>query len=91
MVGEQELPRLYVRTNFKERSFIRLQDIEGSQNFEIGQVPPGYAHVEANLWSMGKNCPGATCVPNLKSIALSVFEILRGPKFQTFSHVTQAT
>jgi len=29
------------------------------------------------LWSVGSNCQRSTCVPNLKSIALTVFEILR--------------
>ena len=32
----------------------------------------------ANLWSMGKNCPRPMCVPNLKIVAFSVCEILRG-------------
>ena len=57
-------------------SFFRLRNIEGSQNFEIGSRTPGHAHLRANLWSGGKNCPRPMCVPNLKGVALSVCEIL---------------
>jgi len=32
----------------------------------------------AKLWSGGKNCPRPMCVPNLKIVAFSVCEILRG-------------
>ena len=48
----------------------------GSQNFEIGSRRPGHAHLEANLWFMGSNCPRSTCLPNLKSVTLTVCEIL---------------
>ena len=44
-------------------------------NFEIGSRTPGHAHLGANLWSGGKNCPRPMCVPNLKGVALSVCEI----------------
>ena len=45
----------------------------------------------ANLWSGGKNCPQPMCVPNLKIVAFSVCEILRGPKISKLGHIPQAT
>jgi len=53
-------------------------------------VPPGYAHAGANLWSVGNNYSGSMCVPNLKCVALSVCEILRGSQISNFCHVTHA-
>jgi len=78
VVRGQELPTAYVRAKFEDRSFTRLRNIEGSQNFEIGSRTPGHANLGANLWSGGKNCPRPMCMPNLKSVAFSVCEILRG-------------
>ena len=57
VVRGQELPTAYVRAKFEDRSFIRLRNIEGSQNFETGSRTPGHANLGANLWSRGKNCP----------------------------------
>ena len=78
VVHGQELPTAYVRAKFEDRSFTHLRNIEGSQNFDIGPRTPGHTHSGANLWSMGKNCPRPMCVPNLKIVAFSVCEILRG-------------
>ena len=63
VVRGQELPTAYVRVKFEDCSFFRLRNIEGSQNFEIGARTPGHAHLGANLWSGGKNCPRPMCVP----------------------------
>ena len=38
-----------------------------------------------------KILPGLCLLPNLKSVALSVYEILRGPKISKLGHVTHAT
>ena len=74
----EELPTAYVRAKLEDRSFFRLRNIEGSENFEIGSRTPGHAHLGANFWSGGKNCPRPMCVPNLTIVALPVCEILRG-------------
>jgi len=53
-------------------------------------VPPGYGHLHgANLWYVGKNCPGSVRIPNLKSVALSVCEI-EGSQVSNFCHLIQA-
>ena len=52
---------------------------------------PGHAHLGANLWSAGKNSRGYTCTPNLKSVASSDTEILRGSRNFEIGHVPQAT
>jgi len=62
--------------NLKIVDFSVCEILRGSQNFEIGSRTPGHAHLKANLWSGGKNCPRPMCVPNLKGIALTVCEIL---------------
>ena len=58
--------------NLKIVAFSVCEILSGSQNFKIGSRTPGDAHLGANLWSMGKNCPRPMCVPNLKGVALSV-------------------
>ena len=66
-----------VRAKFEDRiAFSVCEILRGSQNFEIGSRTPGHAHLGANLWSRGKNCPRPMCVPNLKIVALPVCEIL---------------
>jgi len=64
--------------NLKIVAFSVCEILRGSQNFEIGSRTPGDAHLGANLWSIGTNCPRPMCVPNLKIVALPVCEILRG-------------
>ena len=51
VVHGQELPTAYMRAKFEDRSFFRLRNIQGSQNFEIWSRTPGHAHLEANLRS----------------------------------------
>jgi len=75
----QELPTAYVHAKFEDHSFFRLRNTEGVpkfRNWVTHPRTPGDAHLGANLWSMGKNCPRPMCVPNLKGVALSVCEIL---------------
>jgi len=38
----------------------------------------------ANLWSAGKNSTESTCTPNLKNVASSDTEILRGSQISFF-------
>ena len=38
----------------------------------------------ANFWSAGKNTPESTCTPNLKNVASSDTEILRGSQISFF-------
>jgi len=58
VVRGQELPTAYVRAKFEDRSFFRLRNIEGSQNFEIGSPAPGDAQFRANL-GPGQELPTA--------------------------------
>jgi len=76
VVRGQELP-MYVPI-LKIVALPVCEILRGFQNFDIGSRTPGHAHLGANLWSMGKNCPRPMCVPNLKIVALAVCEILRG-------------
>jgi len=68
-------PRKWARTmctpNLKSVASSICEILRGSQNFEIGHVPPGYADTGPNLWSDGKNCLASMCVPNLNSVDLS--------------------
>ena len=82
VVRVQEQPRIHVHTKFEECSFMRYRDIEGVPKFQNWARTPGHAHLGANFWSAGKNSPESTCTPNLKNVALSDTEILRGPKFR---------
>jgi len=52
---------------------------------------PSHVHLGANFWSAGKNSPGSTCTPNLKNVASSDTEILRGSRNSEIGHVPQAT
>jgi len=75
----QELPTAYVHAKFEDHSFFRLRNTEGVpkfRNWVTHPHTPGDAHLGANLWSRGKNCPRPMCVPNLKGVALSVCKIL---------------
>ena len=67
-----------MHTKFEECSFIRYRDIEGVPKFRNWARTPGHAHFGANFWSAGKNSPESTCTPNLKNVASSDTEILRG-------------
>src|SRR5262244_977499 len=91
MVGGQEQRRIHVQTKFEECSFIGYRDIEGVSKFRNWARTPGHAHLGANLWSAGKNSAGSTCTPNLKSVASSDTEILRGSRNFEIGHVPQAT
>ena len=75
-----------MHTEFGECSFIRYRDIEGvpNLNFKIGHVPQATLTWGANFWSAGKNSPGSTCTPNLKNVASSDTEILRGSQISFF-------
>ena len=74
VVRGQEQPGIHVHTKFEECSFIRYIHIEGVQKFRNWARSPGHAHLGANFWSAGKNSPGSTCTPNLKSVASSDIE-----------------
>ena len=78
LVCGQEQPRIHVHTKFEKRSFIRPRDIEGVPKFLNWARTPGHAHLGADFRSAGKNSPGSTCTPNLKRVASSDTEILRG-------------
>src|SRR5499425_3350366 len=80
VVCGQAPPRIHVHTKFEECSFIRYRDIEGVPKFRTWARTQSHAHLGANFWSVGKNSSGSTCTPNLKSVASSDTEILRGPE-----------
>jgi len=68
--------------------------LRGSQNFKIGHVPQATPTWGVNFWSAGKNNhvhTKSTCTPNLKSVASSDTEILRGSRNFKIGHVRQAT
>src|SRR5262252_4830449 len=87
----QEEPRIHVRTKFEQRSFIRSTDVEGVPKIRNSARTPGHAHLGANLWSACKNSPGSMCAPNLRSVASSDREILRGSRNFEIGHVPQPT
>ena len=91
LVCGQEQPRIHVHSKFEKRSFIRPTDIERVPKFRNWAHTPGHAHLGANLWSVGKNSPGSTCAPNLKSVASFDTEILRGPEISKLGTCPKAT
>ena len=78
-------------TGHIEACFIRSTDVEGVPKIRNSARTPGHAHFGANLWSACTNSPGSTCTPNLKSVASSDTEILRGSRNFEIGHVPQAT
>jgi len=87
----QEQPRIHVHTKFEKRSVIRPTDIERVPKFRNWARTLGHAHLGANLWSVGKKSPGSMYAPNLRSVAASDPQMLRGPnnlKFGTYSWPT---
>ena len=52
---------------------------------------PGHADLGANLWSVGKKSPGSMYAPNLKSVASSDLQMLRGSQKIEIRHVLQVT
>ena len=76
---------------YEECSFIRYRDIEGVPKFRNWARTPGHAHLGANLWSVGKKSPGSMYAPNLKSVASSDTQMLRGSQKFEIRHVLQGT
>ena len=81
----------FVHKIWRVYSFIRYRHIEGVPKFRNWARTPGHAHLGANLWSVDKKSPGSMYAANLKSVASSDPQMLRGSQKFEIRHVLQAT
>ena len=78
VVRGEELPTAYVLAKLEDRSFFRLRNTEGVPKFGNWSTCPRRRPISGQFVVRGKNCPRPMCMPNLKIVAFSVCEILRG-------------
>ena len=65
-----------------------VQNLLGSQNFEIGSRDPGHAHLWVVLYFLRRWGQSCISVPNWKRIGQFVQKLLGGPEIMKLGHVT---